>query len=188
MPIAFSCDCGKRFTVSDEYAGKRTKCPGCGSALTVPTPEAPGAPEVSKEESEEEKAYRALAEAPDEEPAPRTPPVQSGSWAADPPRRVKVDAAPEEQPSKPKKPPKFRKPSAEEREARKSREPRQHDPERARKILYMIGGAVMILGGIGLVFLSFEGGSIRGGVFGGMLAFGGIGTFFQGVTGEFDDE
>src|SRR5689334_15156561 len=34
--ISFSCPCGKGYTVKDELAGKRTKCPACGSALVVP--------------------------------------------------------------------------------------------------------------------------------------------------------
>src|SRR5438876_539738 len=36
MPITFSCDCGKAFSVKDEFAGKRTRCPACGVALAVP--------------------------------------------------------------------------------------------------------------------------------------------------------
>lgn len=40
MPIQFTCTCGRPFKVGDEHAGKRTKCPSCGAALTVPKPEA----------------------------------------------------------------------------------------------------------------------------------------------------
>lgn len=40
MPITFNCDCGKAFSVKDEYAGRRTSCPACGAALTVPAPAA----------------------------------------------------------------------------------------------------------------------------------------------------
>jgi hypothetical protein len=36
MAISFSCDCGKKLTVRDDMAGKRAKCPGCGSVLHVP--------------------------------------------------------------------------------------------------------------------------------------------------------
>lgn len=38
MP-AMSCACGKQFRVSDEYLGKRIRCPGCGDALRVEEPE-----------------------------------------------------------------------------------------------------------------------------------------------------
>lgn len=63
MPIAFDCACGKGFRVDDGFAGKRTKCPGCGAALTVPAPPA----------TAEDEAFRLLAEAPDAAPAPRPP-------------------------------------------------------------------------------------------------------------------
>ncbi|MFO0970536.1 MAG: hypothetical protein U0793_33750, partial [Gemmataceae bacterium] len=37
MPISVKCqDCGKAFKVKDEAAGKRMKCPGCGSILAIP--------------------------------------------------------------------------------------------------------------------------------------------------------
>jgi len=36
MPIDFACACGKRFSVGDEHAGKKTKCRNCGTTLQVP--------------------------------------------------------------------------------------------------------------------------------------------------------
>jgi WD40 repeat protein len=36
MAIALHCSCGKRLRVKDEFAGKRVKCPACGTVLTVP--------------------------------------------------------------------------------------------------------------------------------------------------------
>lgn len=67
MPISFECPCGRAFNTGDEHAGKRTKCPQCGEPITVPTPAAAAL-------SDEDKAFQALAEAPDPEPtaAPRT--------------------------------------------------------------------------------------------------------------------
>src|ERR1039458_5799030 len=45
MSILVSCQCGKRFKTADQYAGKKTRCPGCGVALTIPAaPSAPAAP------------------------------------------------------------------------------------------------------------------------------------------------
>ena len=35
MPILVSCPCGKQLRAKDEMAGKRVKCPGCGSAVVV---------------------------------------------------------------------------------------------------------------------------------------------------------
>lgn len=36
MPIAVSCECGKRYRVKDELAGKRAKCPNCQAVLEIP--------------------------------------------------------------------------------------------------------------------------------------------------------
>lgn len=37
MPIKFACDqCGRTITVRDELAGKKGRCPGCQSVVTVP--------------------------------------------------------------------------------------------------------------------------------------------------------
>ena len=38
MPISFACSCGKSYTVGDELAGKRTRCPACKATLEVPQP------------------------------------------------------------------------------------------------------------------------------------------------------
>lgn len=39
MTISFNCQCGKTYKVSEANAGKRTKCPACGTALVVPKPD-----------------------------------------------------------------------------------------------------------------------------------------------------
>ncbi|MEZ6117348.1 MAG: hypothetical protein R3C28_12335 [Pirellulaceae bacterium] len=44
MPIQVKCSCGKSLAVPDKYAGKRIKCPGCESALTVPAQTAAAKP------------------------------------------------------------------------------------------------------------------------------------------------
>ena len=42
MTIAVQCAaCGKRFKAKAEHAGKKARCPGCASPLTIPTPPAP---------------------------------------------------------------------------------------------------------------------------------------------------
>ena len=40
MAIKITCECGKRFKVGEEHAGKRTKCPICKRAFVVPRPNA----------------------------------------------------------------------------------------------------------------------------------------------------
>jgi len=46
MSIIVPCSCGKKLRIKDQLAGKRIKCPGCGTALSAPAvmneePEAP---------------------------------------------------------------------------------------------------------------------------------------------------
>jgi DNA-directed RNA polymerase subunit RPC12/RpoP len=42
MPIHFRCQaCGKTLRVRDDQAGRRGKCPGCGSVITVPPKDTP---------------------------------------------------------------------------------------------------------------------------------------------------
>jgi hypothetical protein len=41
MAINFACPCGRSYTVADNLAGKRTRCPTCQAALVVPARAAP---------------------------------------------------------------------------------------------------------------------------------------------------
>ena len=36
MPIEFECGCGKKLTAKEEFVGRRLRCPGCQSVLTIP--------------------------------------------------------------------------------------------------------------------------------------------------------
>jgi uncharacterized protein YxjI len=36
MPVTAVCECGKNYTLKDEFAGKSIKCPSCGSAFVAP--------------------------------------------------------------------------------------------------------------------------------------------------------
>src|SRR5712692_8601903 len=38
MPITLKFGCGKHLKVRDELAGKRARCPGCGTILPIPSP------------------------------------------------------------------------------------------------------------------------------------------------------
>jgi hypothetical protein len=47
MSILVTCQCGKHFKTGDQYAGKKARCPGCGTPLTIPAaPPKAGAPLV----------------------------------------------------------------------------------------------------------------------------------------------
>lgn len=54
MPISFGChQCSKQLQARDEFAGRRLKCPGCGTILTIPgssTAAAPPPPPVFSDE------------------------------------------------------------------------------------------------------------------------------------------
>lgn len=51
MAIRFSCDCGATFEVSDEQAGLRGRCLGCGQELTIPHADTPS--EEIRQEAEQ---------------------------------------------------------------------------------------------------------------------------------------
>jgi len=47
MPIALTCTCGKQFNAKDEFAGKRIRCPACGTIVAIPYPLAETNPETA---------------------------------------------------------------------------------------------------------------------------------------------
>src|SRR4051794_14017494 len=38
MPITVKCGCGRKLTAKEEMAGKKARCPGCNTILTLPPP------------------------------------------------------------------------------------------------------------------------------------------------------
>jgi hypothetical protein len=53
MAIAFQCECGKQLQVRDELAGKKARCPGCGTVLAVPSPREESPP-ITRQRSQAE--------------------------------------------------------------------------------------------------------------------------------------
>ena len=104
MPIAFSCPCGKQFQVADDFAGKRTKCTGCGGPLTVPNP--PPA-EPAEDECEVVDDPLPVAKAAPVRAVAAPPPASklgASRWADKPaPRPVADDDEEDDRPAKPKK-------------------------------------------------------------------------------------
>lgn len=85
MPITFSCSCGKKLQVNDEFAGRRAKCTACGAIQDVPKPAAAQVVEVNQfevVEDEPEGETFQLAE-----PGART--VAADEDDAAPPKRKK---------------------------------------------------------------------------------------------------
>jgi RsiW-degrading membrane proteinase PrsW (M82 family) len=46
MAISFACECGKTLRTKDEFAGRRTRCPSCGTVLVIPLPTEPEVDDV----------------------------------------------------------------------------------------------------------------------------------------------
>lgn len=57
MPISLTCpECFKMFSLKDEFAGKKLRCPKCSAVITAP--EAPAAPELPAEAASLHSAFR----------------------------------------------------------------------------------------------------------------------------------
>jgi hypothetical protein len=73
-----TCECGKRFGVSEDLAGRRIKCPGCGATLSVPEGEKVTTtrrrPDPEKDDREDDRPAprrREEEDEPDDRPARR---------------------------------------------------------------------------------------------------------------------
>ncbi|MHC4404286.1 MAG: hypothetical protein ACYTG0_31920 [Planctomycetota bacterium] len=89
MSISFQCpNCGKRFKVRDDLAGKRAKCT-CGNVMTIPkaAPSAaapPPTPPVAKLAPQPTESFGSFLDDELKEPAPQTGPTSdSSAWEYD---------------------------------------------------------------------------------------------------------
>jgi len=48
MPIDVACECGKGFQVKGEHAGRRVKCPDCGTIVRISAPQSPYAEDLGR--------------------------------------------------------------------------------------------------------------------------------------------
>jgi len=87
VPILLTCACTRILRVKDELAGRKVRCPDCGSVQTVPEPAGP--------DRAEDQAGDVLLSGP---PAPATPPATAVRAEPPPPlpplRRPATPAAP----------------------------------------------------------------------------------------------
>jgi hypothetical protein len=220
MPITFSCSCGKRLSVKDEFAGRRVKCPACGGVCTAPAAEP--AFEVIEE-----------VEAPPPVPAPRA--ARAVATGAKPVARTRTDdfEPADDEDEKPRKKrrrdddddededdrprsrrrrdddddedddrPRSRRRRDDDddededdrpRRKRKSRRGRvsHHSGNTGKRIGYVVGGVVLVLIGIGIALLGWNGqgrGATKALILGVCLVVGGLGTAFKGLLGNVDDE
>ena len=49
MPIEVHCNCGKKLRAPDSAAGRRARCPACGSVMTLPSPVTEVLPTISED-------------------------------------------------------------------------------------------------------------------------------------------
>jgi hypothetical protein len=196
MPITLNCSCGKRLQVKDEFAGRRVKCPACGSIAQVPAPEAEPQFEVVEDEEPARPPRKAAAKKSETAGFNFS---SGGGDDDDKPRkkgRSKLDEDDEEEEDAPRSRRRRHDDDDEDDEEeddrprrRKSR--RQPQSNMGARVGYMIGGLVLLLIGVGLAMLGWYGGgrsSTKLLILGVCLAIGGIGTGFKGLTGNVDDD
>ena len=88
MPIPVKCECGRSMKVKDELAGKRGKCPSCGTMLLIPVLD------VQPVIEEEPPAYHMVG-SPEDEARPRREarrPREEDEEDRAPPRRQPKEA------------------------------------------------------------------------------------------------
>lgn len=181
MPITVSCDCGKTLRVPDVHAGKKAKCPVCEALVPIPKPAAEPEFEVVEDDPPAKLAAK---------PAPKKAAAVDDEDDDPKPKKKAFAVADDDDEPKPKKKKKRRRDDDDDEPPR--RRPRaRNDADTGRKMLYIIGGLLMVAGGIALAIYGYNHdgrGQIRAMVFGGFLAVGGLGTTVQGVTGNFNDD
>lgn len=206
MPITFNCPCGKVLRIADENAGKRIKCPACQAVGTAPSA-APVAPKFELVEDDEPPTKPAPAKTP---PAAKKPvakaTVEDDGFEVvddedDKPKAKKKpgfskgsrrDEDDDEEDEKPKK--KKRRRDDDDDDEPRPRRRKSGDPDAGKKIMYLIGGLVLVLVGIGVGVYWWHSGPhtgrrpYSGYIFGGCCVVVGIGTAIKGITGNFGDD
>jgi hypothetical protein len=175
MPITVTCDCGKTLRVPDVHAGKRAKCPACDALVPIPKAE-PEFEVVEDDPKPKPKKVAAVVADDDDDPKPK---------------KKAVAVADDDDEPKPKKKKKRPRDDDDDDDRPRRRARARNDSDTGKKMLYIIGGLLLVAGGIALAVYGYnhEGrGQVRAMIFGGLLALGGLGTTVQGVTGNFDDD
>ena len=199
MPITFNCPCGKALRIADENAGKRVKCPACQAIGTAPSaapkfevvedePPAKPAPakpkSVAKAAVEDDNAGFTVEDDEDEKPKPKKKSIPAKSSRED-------DEDEDERPKKKKKP---RREDDEDERPRRRRP--SGNPDAGKKILYLAGGLILTLVGIGVAVYWWQTEPhqyvgrrpFNGYIFGGVCAVVGFLTTIKGITGRFGDD
>lgn len=166
MPISFECPCGRAFNFGDARAGMRTKCPQCGEPLTVPTPAAAAL-------SDEDKAFQALADAPDAEPTAASP------------RRTQFEDAPRPAPARAPIPAATRGPTYESRRPARSERSERSGTSGIHLTPAVWGGLFSMLIGGGFTVLALSNDRIS--IFGPIIFLSGLVAVIRGLLGHSEE-
>jgi phage FluMu protein Com len=185
MPITLNCSCGKTLRIADEHAGKRVKCPAC-NAVIASTPPAPQFEVVEDEPKQVRTSPRPVAK-PAAKPRHDEDDDDTDSYGM---------KAAEKTADSPRTKPSFRRRADsddddDDRPRRRRRTSRRAGADAGadagKRIGYIFGGVALFAIGGAVLYFAWEN-RIRGIVFGGILAIGGIVMVVQGLTGNIPDE
>lgn len=179
MSLMLRCACGRTLRVPDPAAGGRVRCPVCAAVLTVPTPGATGEP--------------AGIPTP---PNPVPPPTDGGDTD-----RSGYGLEPVGEPAANPQPASQRRKRAsadadgESRRRTSARAPRPNRRRSGKKAaqrgVYLVGGTLAIIAGVGLIVvvrITGEPGAGKVTVAGAILAIFGIVSIIQALTGTMPDD
>ncbi len=142
MPIQFQCDCGQKYSVKEEFAGKKTSCRQCGEVVQIPNPakSTRPKPKAKPKPAEDEWDETAFEEEEDEDFEAAIKPKEKKAGASLPIKKSKG----------------------------KSKKQRTDQPDGVPTgmiIAMVAGAAVVLLGGIGFLTMNIkgEGAQVAGG-------------------------
>jgi hypothetical protein len=190
MPILLTCACGRTLRAQDDMAGRKVKCPQCGSILPVPKPEADAADEVAEDARPDRGSRAGLKE--DLQTAPR--PMRVRADEGEDIDVVDDDDPEEERRRRLRRAADCREDAEEEEDEREERRRRRRRRERPYpQPLASSGGGgggaiaagvVMLVIGLGILVLSLAASAKRGGYFVAPIGLivGGIAAIVRGAN------
>ena len=141
MSIEFSCaECDRTIKVKDELAGRRVKCPGCATAITVPVSEEEEAPSPKKKP-----AAKRRDEEEDERPARKKAAARDEDGDEDRPRKKAARRDEDDEDDRPRK-----RRRDEEEDDRPRRKKKAAPAKSSLPLILAIVGGVVLLAGVGV--------------------------------------
>jgi hypothetical protein len=152
MPIMLTCTCGKKLKLPDESAGKKARCPGCKTVLSVAAATATAEPVPIPDQPEPEPS--------EEQPPRRNRPATAGKAVAPAPVKRSDEQDDEQLDEEPEPRPKKKRPGRRDREDVEDSEASEKTgrPKKGRTVLKL----VLLIGCGGFLFLLMAGGGVIG--------------------------